>query len=589
MIHKRTHRLHELRASHAGQKVVLMGWAHKVRHLGKLQFIDLRDRWGITQVVFDQAAGGRVTSEISDIREEWVLAIQGKVVARPDNMVNKTLPTGEIEVAVEELTIINKAAELPFPIDENIPIEASDTTKLTYRYLDLRRKKVRESIIQRAELIKAFRKELDASLFLDIETPMLYKSTPEGAREFVVPSRMHASRFYALPQSPQIFKQLLMVAGFDRYYQITKTFRDEDLRADRQPEFTQIDCEMSFVDQEQVLATIEQVVSKAMQLFNPSYRYKPFLRLSYEQALETYGSDKPDLRFALPIQEVGALFSEGLPSAFADIMPKNKGVISAIVAKNSAKRLSRRHLDDLQKSFKDAGGGRLAWCKIAKEAWRWSLRDGVNAELERRFKEKLDLQAEDTMLISAGDKFKVLQALGVVRQKLAEKLELVDEHKLAWVWVTDFPLFEKSDEQKLASMHHPFTKPKDEDLPLLSEEPLAVKAEAYDLVLNGSEVAGGSIRIHDPELQSKVFAILGISKQEAEDKFGFLLKALRYGAPPHGGIAFGLDRLAMLLTGNNSIKDVIAFPKTNTGACLMTSSPSEIADSVLQDYHIKKI
>ena len=579
---RRSHRLHALRLADVGQRVTLMGWANKVRNLGKMVFVDLRDRWGITQVVLDPTE----IKAASVCREEWVLAVQGEVVARPPEMARKDLETGEIEVSATACHIINKAAELPFPIAEGSGINPTDNTRFTHRYLDLRRRTPKNNIVQRASLVRAFRQALDTHDFLDIETPLLYKSTPEGAQEFIVPSRIHPCHFYALPQSPQVFKQMLMVAGFDRYYQIVKTFRDEDMRADRQPEFTQIDCEMSFVEQEQVLETIEAVVLQALRSFAPNLQLQPFKRMTYQEAMENYGSDKPDLRYDLGLQPLASVFTAGMPTALVG----DKHVVYALVAKNSAEYFSRRRLDMLQEVFRQFGGARLAWGKVlgeTPETFKTSLRDGINDAVIQQMRAQLSLSTGDVVFIGAGERLTLLTALGAVRQRLAVELNLLtDNDRQEWLWVTDFPLFARNDTGGLSSVHHPFTMPCVADIDKLASEPLQAKAQAYDLVLNGVEVAGGSIRIHAAEVQQQVFSALGLGQQEINEKFGFLLRALRYGAPPHGGIAFGFDRLVMLLTGNDSIREVIAFPKTHKGTCLLTSSPSLVSQEILDVYHL---
>lgn len=590
---ERTHRLHELRPSHCGEQVILMGWVNRVRDLGQLVFIDLRDRWGITQLSFTAETLTTPLEEVLAVRDEWVLAVQGEVAARPQEMVNKKMPTGAVEVQVRQWQVLSKADVLPFPIAEGANIKASDSTRLTYRYLDLRRNAVKDSILQRIKLVRAIRKALEADDFLDIETPLLYKSTPEGAREFIVPSRIQPQHFYALPQSPQLFKQLLMVSGFDRYYQIVKCFRDEDLRADRQPEFTQVDCELSFVDQEQVLTVIERVMQRALQEFDPDYTPQPFVRMTYAEAMEGYGSDKPDLRYGLKLQRVDAQIFAGCGfQVLEDVLQADDGAIYAIKAEQCGDKFSRRDFEQLQELVRKAGGAGLLWIKVQQtlddaSAWQSPLKKYLNTERVQQLTKTLSLQLGDVVFLAAGERRSTCQALGGLRVQLADKLKLVDTDQQCWLWVTDFPLFERDREGKLSAAHHPFTRPQTEDVQYFGRAPEQIRACAHDLVLNGVEVGGGSMRIHEPELQQQVFEALQLSAAEIDSKFGFLLRALRYGTPPHGGIALGLDRLAMLLSGNSSIRDVIAFPKTHQGTCLMTSSPTELSEEVLGDYHIK--
>ncbi len=589
----RTHRLHELRPSHCGQRVTLMGWVNRVRDLGKLVFIDLRDRWGLTQLAFTTDVLVTPLAEVLAVRDEWVLAVQGEVAARPQEMLNHKLPTGEIEVQVTQWQVLSTAEVLPFPIAEGANITASDSTRSTYRYLDLRRSPVKDSILQRVKLVRAIRNALEAHDFLDIETPLLYKSTPEGAREFIVPSRIQPQHFYALPQSPQLFKQLLMVAGFDRYYQIVKCFRDEDLRADRQPEFTQVDCELSFVDQEQVLTIIEQVVQLALQEFNPDYEPRPFARMTYAEAMDNYGSDKPDMRYGLKLQQVDTEIFAGCGfQVLEDVVPADGEAIYAIKATNCGDKFSRRDFEQLQEVVRTAGGAGLLWIKVQQtlddaSAWQSPLKKYLDAARVQNLTKLLSLQLGDVVFLSVGERQRTRLALGALRVHLAERLQLCDDQQQCWLWVTDFPLFVRDREGKLGAAHHPFTRPHADDVQYFGSAPDKIRACAHDLVLNGVEIGGGSLRIHEPELQRQVFAALQLSAQEIDRKFGFLLRALRYGTPPHGGIAIGLDRLAMLLSGNSSIRDVIAFPKTHQGTCLMTAAPTTLPAEVLRDYHIK--
>lgn len=580
---QRSHRLDALRIDDLGLVVTLVGWVDTVRNLGRLMFIDLRDRWGITQLVFDPEIVGNFET-LSKVREEWVLAVRGKVSKR--SRANPNLASGEVEVMVDSYEVLAQSAVLPFPISARNKLEASDTTRLRYRYLDLRRSTVKEAILKRCRLVRSFRQALESHDFLDIETPILYKSTPEGAREFIVPSRVQQHSYYALPQSPQLFKQLLMVAGFDRYYQVVKCFRDEDLRADRQPEFTQIDCEMSFVDQQQVLATIEQVIQRTLELYNPDYDSKPFARITYDEAIANYGTDKPDLRYDLKITRIDELFVGCDYQLFNKIVAEGGGLYT-IVGRGCADKFSRKDFDTLTKEAQQAGAGGLAWIKIVGDNWQSPLKKFLSQEVRGQLQSGLSLNDGDVLLIAAGEHHSTCKVLGVLRQLVAAKLDLIDNKNNCWLWVTGFPLFGRDGgSDKLITLHHPFTSPCPEDLSLLAEQPLSVKALAHDLVLNGVEVAGGSIRIHDSNLQRRVFETLGLTNEEIDDKFSFLLEALSYGTPPHGGIAIGLDRLAMLLTANSSIRDVIAFPKTHRGSCLMTGSPSSLSDEILRGYHL---
>ena len=582
---QRSHRLDALAVSNVGDVVTLMGWVDTVRNLGKLMFIDLRDRWGIAQIVFDPEVIDNFEA-LAKIREEWVLAVRGKVNKRLK--VNPNLPSGEIEVMIDNYQVLARSAVLPFPISTRNKLEASDTTRLRYRYLDLRRSAVKEAILKRCQLVRSFRQALESHDFLDIETPILYKSTPEGAREFIVPSRVQQHSYYALPQSPQLFKQLLMISGFDRYYQVVKCFRDEDLRADRQPEFTQIDCEMSFVDQQQVLATIEEVLHRTLELYDPDYICKPFARISYDEAIANYGTDKPDLRYHLKITRIDKLFANSSYQVFNKITAEGGGIYT-IIGRSCADKFSRKDFDNLTKDAQQAGAGGLAWIKIAGDNWQSPLKKFLSPEIKNQLQQGLSLTDGDVLLIAAGQQQQTCVALGVLRQQLATKLNLIGNDN-CWLWVTGFPLFGRDDNSdKLITLHHPFTSPRPEDLSLLADQPLQVKALAHDLVLNGVEVAGGSIRIHDRNLQQRVFETLGLTKEQIDDKFSFLLEALSYGTPPHGGIAIGLDRLAMLLTANSSIRDVIAFPKTHRGSCLMTGSPSTLSEEILRGYHLKPL
>ena len=586
---QRTHNLGELNANHAGKEVILMGWVHRRRDHGQLIFIDLRDRFGLTQVVMDPAVAPQLLEPASAIRNEFVIAVKGLVQKRPDGMINKALPTGAIEVAVNELRILNACDVLPFPVSDDG--ETSETLRLKYRYLDLRRPRLRDNILKRVKFVKAMRKALESHAFLDIETPFLYKSTPEGAREFLVPSRVHPAHFYALPQSPQLFKQVLMVSGFDRYYQVVKCFRDEDLRADRQPEFTQVDCEMSFVDEEAILSIFESIIRQAVTEFFDGREIPAFPRMSYDHAMEHYGVDKPDTRFELKLHDVSQLVASCGFKVFAEAISTG-GIVNALVVKGQAEAFSRKDIDEVTEFVRQYGAKGLAWAKkgagTGLAGWQSPIAKFLSDETVDAIDRKLDLNAGDLILFGAGGYDLTKASLGALRNHLGARLKLYDPAQLNFLWVQEFPLLEKdAGTGRWIAKHHPFTSPKPEDITKLETDPGAVKASAYDLVLNGNEVAGGSIRIHDPEVQKKLFATIGLSDEEAQAKFGFLLEALKFGAPPHGGIAFGLDRLTMILTGCDAIRDVIVFPKTQKGTCLMTGAPGEVSLDQLRDLHIR--
>lgn len=585
---QRSHTLGELSSQDEGQTVTLMGWVGSRRDHGNLIFVDLRDRAGITQIVLDPAVSPEAHQIGEGLRNEFVLAIQGVVRARPDGMKNPKMITGDIEVLVHDAKLLNSSEALPFQIQDKI--EASESVRLKYRYLDLRRPELKEKIMMRIRFIQAIRRGLEGEGFLDIETPYLYKSTPEGAREFLVPSRVHAGKFYALPQSPQLFKQVLMVAGFERYYQIVKCFRDEDLRADRQPEFSQVDCEMSFVDQEAALQTFERVIRNAFLELTGAEIQNPFPRMSYAQAMEEYGNDKPDTRFELKLHNLTEVVKTTDFKVFAAAISQG-GIVNAIRVPGEAEKFSRKDLDDLAEYIKQFGAKGLAWAKIkpgtGAETWQSPIAKFLGDDMVTTINQSCGAQAGDLLLFGAGDYKSTKASLAALRLELGRRLGLVDGKQFNFLWVTEFPLFERDDNNRLMACHHPFTAPLPADLDLLDEKPEQTRATAYDLVLNGHEVAGGSIRIHDQELQAKIFKTLGLSDEEAQQKFGFLLEALRFGAPPHGGIAFGIDRLVMLLAGTDSIRDVIAFPKTNKAACLMTEAPSEVRAEELRDLHIR--
>ncbi len=588
----RTHSCGELREKNAGESVVLNGWVDRRRDLGGLIFIWLRDRYGITQVVFSQrdasveADANKNAYELAKkLRSEFVICIEGKVRKRPDDAANKELETGTVDVLADKLIILNEAETPPFAIKDET--DAFEDLRLKYRYLDLRRPALQKVLLLRHKMYQLVRKYFDENNFVEIETPVLMKSTPEGARDYLVPSRVHKGKFYALPQSPQQYKQLLMVSGFDRYFQIVKCFRDEDLRADRQPEFTQIDVEMSFITQEQIFAMVEGLMKL---LFKEIWNLEltlPLKRLSYEESIMKYGSDKPDLRFGMELQPLNEIFGKSEFIVFKDVIDSN-GIVSGLVAVNCAS-FSRSQIDGLTNFVKNLGAKGLVWFKVQENGIDSPTAKFLSEEEIKNLVEAVKAKPNDLILILAGEKNSTLTQLGALRLELAKKQELIKPGTPPQLlWVTEFPLFEWDEESKrFFAMHHPFTSPKLEEIDLLEKNPGKIKAQAYDLVLNGSEIAGGSIRIHNSELQSRMFKALGISDEEAKQKFGFLINAFKYGAPPHGGIAFGFDRMIMLFAGVDSIRDTIAFPKTASAISLMDECPSEVNEEQLKELHIK--
>ena len=583
----RNYKLNELRMENVGEEVVLSGWVSKVRDLGHFTFIDLRDRYGITQILVNEEVSGKeLFEEARKLKNEWVIKIAGKVAERSSK--NKNIPTGDIEVEAKNIEILSRSKQLPFEIDETGNL--NENMRLTYRYLDIRRPKMLNNIIKRNDMLFSIRKFMNENGFLDIDTPILAKATPEGARDFIVPSRINKGDFYALPQSPQLFKQILMVSGVDKYYQLAKCFRDEDLRADRQPEFTQLDLEMSFIEQEDILNMTEALAKQVFKDVTGIEITENFERMSYDDAMNFYGSDKPDLRFDMKLIDLSKETQNCGFGVFENAI-KDGGNVKAIVAPN-AEKFSRKYIKDLEdfvKTYFKAKG--LAYIKINEDG-------EINSPIAKFFTEeklaeitqKLGIKNNEIALILA-DKYKIVHdGLGALRLKLGEELELIDKDSFKFLWVIDFPMFEWSEEEnRYKAQHHPFTSIKQEDRKYLDSNELdKIKTDSYDMVLNGYEIGGGSIRIHEEELQEKVFEKLGLSKEEQQDKFGFFLEVLKYGVPPHGGLAFGIDRWLMAMLKENSIKEVIPFPKTNKGQDLMTGAPAEIEENILtEDLRLK--
>ena len=582
---KRTHTCNELTVKEITREVVLMGWVANRRDHGGLMFVDLRDRAGITQIVFNPESDPKVLELAKHLRSEYCLGVRGEVRPRPQGMANAKLATGEIEVWVKEFEVFNRSKPPPFPIEDTI--DTNEDVRLKYRYLDLRRRPLKENLLLRHRVAQTVRGFLSDNGFIEIETPFLTKSTPEGARDYLVPSRIYPGKFFALPQSPQLFKQLLMVSGMERYFQIVRCFRDEDLRADRQPEFTQIDIEMSFIEPNDLMTLMEGLVAEVFKAGIDRAVEIPFPRITYDEAISRFGLDAPDLRFGLELVDLTDLFAASAFKVFAEAV-KGGGIVKAIrVPKGES--LSRKELDELTAFVTGFGAKGMAWIKVtAAGEFQSPIAKFLSEEEKSGLTARLGLEAGDLVLFGADRAPVVHESLGRLRNELARRLKLLKPGEFKFCWVTDFPLFMyDEEEQRPVAVHHPFTAPRVQDLPRLESHPLEAKALAYDIVLNGTEIGGGSIRIHDTGLQSKIFSLLKIGPEEAREKFGFLLEALEFGAPPHGGIAFGLDRLCAILAGSDSIRDVIAFPKTQKAVCPVSSAPSEVSAKQLKELGIK--
>ena len=581
---KRTHYCGDVRTSDIGKDVVLFGWVQNWRDHGGVIFIDLKDREGIVQIVFDPSVDEEIHRQASKLRSQYCIGVKGRVRHRPEGTVNPNLKTGEVEVVADTLKVFSECENLPFPVEEYVHV--NEEIRLKYRYLDLRKPTMQRNLIIRSKGAFSARKFLNEQGFIEVETPVLTKSTPEGARDFLVPSRLSPGKFYALPQSPQLFKQLLMVSGFDKYYQITKCFRDEDLRADRQPEFTQIDLEMSFVEENDVMEITEGIIEA---VFKGTIGYevkRPFKRLTYQEAMDRFGSDKPDMRFGLELKNLTDIVKDTNFKVFRNVVEKG-GIVYGLNAKGCID-FSRKEIDDLTNLVAIYGAKGLAWIKVKKSELQSPIVKFFSKEEIDGILKRLDAEPGDLLFFMADTPKVVYDSLGALRLEIGKKLKLMDENEFNFVWITHFPLFEwNEDENRWEAMHHPFTSPKEEDLELLDKNPEKVKARAYDIVLNGVEIGGGSIRIHRSDVQKKMFKALGISDEEAQIKFGFLIEALKYGAPPHGGLAIGFDRLIALILKEKSIRDVIAFPKTQKGVCMLTDAPSEVDEKQLMELAIK--
>jgi aspartyl-tRNA synthetase len=580
---RRTHMCGNLRISNVDEEVTLMGWVQRERNLGSLIFVDLRDTTGICQIVFDSTVSQKIFEKAEKVRSEYVLAIKGKVRERESK--NMDIPTGEIEILAEELKILDEAETPPIYIkdDDNV----SETMRLKYRYLDLRKPSMQNNLKMRHKTAKLVRDFLDENHFVEIETPMLTKPTPEGARDYLVPSRVNAGHFYALPQSPQLMKQLLMVSGMDRYYQIVRCFRDEDLRANRQPEFTQIDMEMSFVDVDDVIEVNERLLYRLFKELKGIEIKLPIQRMTYKESMERFGVDKPDLRFGFELVNISDIVEHSEFKVFSGTI-NNNGCVRGINVKGHGNEFTRKDISKLEDYVKTFGAKGLAWIKITDDGITSPIAKFLSKEELDNIIDRMNGEKGDLLLFVADKSVVVFDSLGNLRNEVARKLNIIDKDDMKLVWIVEFPLFEYDEEEKrYVAKHHPFTHPMEEDIDLLETEPEKVRAKAYDIVINGDEMGGGSIRISDPDLQQRMFKALGFSKEEAWNKFGFLLEAFKYGTPPHGGLAYGFDRLIMLLTNSSNIKDVIAFPKTQSATCLLTNAPSEVSKEQLKEVHIE--
>lgn len=581
---QRTHACGELREQHDGQQVVLKGWVQRRRDFGELIFVDVRDRSGIVQVVFGNEAPEALA--IADkIRSEYVVEIEGKVILRDESQINPNIDTGKVEVLASSITIINEAKTPPFMIEDKV--EISEDIRLKYRYLDLRRPVMYNTFKLRSDITRTIRNFLQNEGFLEVETPVLTKSTPEGARDYLVPSRVHDGEFYALPQSPQLFKQLLMVSGFEKYFQIARCFRDEDLRADRQPEFTQVDIETSFMSMDEIIEMNERLMQAVMKEVKGIDLQLPLPRMTYKEAMDRFGSDKPDVRFGLELVQLSEIVKNSNFKVFAQAV-ESGGEVKAINVKGAAEKFTRKDIDALTEFAAIYGAKGLAWIKVTEEGFTGPIAKFFEGEIVENMTAALEAEAGDLLLFVADKSSVVAAALGALRTKLGKELGLIDESQYAFLWITDWPLLEyDEDEKRYTAAHHPFTRPFDEDIEKMDTNPDEVRAQAYDIVLNGYELGGGSLRIFERDLQEKMFKLLGFSQEEALEQFGFLLEAFEYGVPPHGGLAFGLDRFVMILAGHTNLRDTIAFPKTATASCLLTDAPSEVSEKQLEELNLR--